>query len=269
MKEETRYDALALAHSTPEQGLGLRTGNLTAFERFYLGIEPFYLPLHRRVRRHLLKISRACAERIDILDVGGRKSHYTIGVPASITVTDLPRETELQKKLNLGISPEIIGANQKRRSNIRKMLYDDMTRSNLPDESFDCVVSVEVLEHVERDDLFVENVRRVLRPGGVFLMTTPNGDAVKNTNPDHKRHYTRGQLLSLLSSRFEEVDVHYAVKGGLFRRKGLRSWSLKHPLRTLLSMMSNAINSLQSSPDRMKYAEKSTHHLIAIARKPY
>jgi SAM-dependent methyltransferase len=240
---------------------------MTSFELLYLALEPFLAPLHKRVRRHLLKISSGFAEKAEILDVGGRKSHYTIGVPALITVTDLPRETDIQKELNLGISNEIIEATLRRRSNIRGMLYDDMTRSNLSEESFDGVVAVEVLEHVERDDLFVENVSRVLRPGGVFLMTTPNGDAVKNTNPDHKRHYTRAQLHALLSAHFAEVDVHYAIKGGYFRARGLRPWSVRRPVQTIMSMMGNVVNSLQSAPDRLRYSMESTRHLIAIARK--
>ena len=70
--------------------------------------------------------------------MGGRKSHYTIGIPAQITISDLPRETDIQKRLNLGITQDIIEQTLKRRSNVREMLFDDMTQSKLPDEPFDC-----------------------------------------------------------------------------------------------------------------------------------
>jgi SAM-dependent methyltransferase len=237
------------------------------FELVYLSLEPFLGPLSRKVRKQLLEITKEFPSRPHILDVGGRKSHYTIGVPAGITVTDLPRETEIQHSLNLGINEEVIERVRARRSNIYNVLYDDMTRSGLPDRHFDCVVAVEVLEHVEQDALFVEQVGRVLKPGGVFLMTTPNGDSVKNTNPDHKRHYTRMQLHSLLSSQFEYVEVVYAVKGGYFRKLGLRSWSPKHPVRTILSMTGNFINMIESSPESVKEDMRSTRHLFAMARK--
>ena len=82
------------------------------------------------------------------------------------------------------------------------------------------MVSVEVLEHVEEDDLFVKEVSRVLKPGGVFIMTTPNGDWVENKNPDHKRHYKRNQLDTLLNKYFEDVSVEYAIVGGKFRKSG-------------------------------------------------
>ena len=171
---------------------------MTAFEIGYLLAETFLPPLHQKVRRQLIKNALSHSKPPDLLDIGGRKSHYTIGVPALITITDLPKRSDLQKKLNLGINEEIIEQIKRRRSNVHKILFDDMTRSSLPDSSFDCVVAVEVLEHVEEDEVLVQQVSRVLRVGGMFLTTTPNGDYVINTNPDHKRHYTRSQLEDLL-----------------------------------------------------------------------
>jgi 2-polyprenyl-6-hydroxyphenyl methylase/3-demethylubiquinone-9 3-methyltransferase len=44
----------------------------------------------------------------------------------------------------------------------------------LPDASVDCVVCVDVLEHVHSLDQVLDEIRRVLRPGGVFLFDTIN-----------------------------------------------------------------------------------------------
>jgi len=240
---------------------------MKAFELMYLCAEPFLPPLHRKVRKRLSAVAKSRPAELDILDVGGRKSHYTIGVPGQITITDLPRESETQKELNLGLTPEIVDENQTRRSNVRRVLYDDMTKSKLPSESFDLVVAVEVLEHVEEDDKFVCEVHRVLKPGGLFLMTTPNGDSVKNTNPDHKRHYRREELRGLLDHCFGKVEVEYAIRGGKFRTLGLRSWSPRRPIQTALSMLGNTINSLQSARPTIKHQAIGTRHLIATALK--
>ena len=44
----------------------------------------------------------------------------------------------------------------------------------LPDASVDLAYSVEVLEHLEDQFAFLREVQRVLRPGGRFVVTTPN-----------------------------------------------------------------------------------------------
>ena len=245
---------------------------LTRFERLYLCLEPFFPPIYGAVREKLKALVRSRSALHDgasprILDVGGRKSHYTIGVRGLITVSDLPRETDLQKQLNLGANDATMAQTRARRSNIEDLIYDDMTESRLSDEEFDIVVSVEVLEHVERDGRFLDEVARVLKPGGVFLMTTPNGDFVRNTNPDHKRHYHRDQLLKLLSDRFSEARVDYAIVGGRSRRMGLRPWSPRRPLVTVGSMGANLVNRWLSRRPAVSGQSQGSYHLIAVAQK--
>ncbi|REJ79549.1 MAG: class I SAM-dependent methyltransferase [Acidobacteria bacterium] len=219
------------------------------------------------VRKSLKSELRDRESPVSILDVGGRKSPYTIGIPAAITIIDLPRESEVQNDLNLGITDAISESIKTRRSNIEAVLFGDMTKSDLPSESFDVVVSVEVLEHVEEDDKFVSEISRVLKPGGRFIMTTPNGDFVENRNPDHKRHYKRSQLMEVLRSHFEEVRVEYAIAGGYYRRIGLKSWSIKKPIQTSLSAFGNIVNTFESSRKGIEQQATGTHHLFATATK--
>ena len=44
------------------------------------------------------------------------------------------------------------------------------------DNSFDVVVSVEVMEHVEDLDAYLSNISRLVKPGGYFVWTTPCGN---------------------------------------------------------------------------------------------
>ncbi len=51
----------------------------------------------------------------------------------------------------------------------------DLNRSiPLPDESVDCVVSIEVAEHIEHHAQFLRELVRVTRKGGTIILTTPN-----------------------------------------------------------------------------------------------
>lgn len=46
--------------------------------------------------------------------------------------------------------------------------------SPFPDESFDLVLASDVIEHVADPDAFIAGCRRVLRPGGLLFLATPN-----------------------------------------------------------------------------------------------
>ena len=52
-----------------------------------------------------------------------------------------------------------------------------------PDAAFDVVVMSEVIEHLVRPELAVWEIARVLRPGGVFVMTTNNASEVPLRSP--------------------------------------------------------------------------------------
>jgi SAM-dependent methyltransferase len=241
---------------------------MTYFELTYLMLERLLPPLHRKVRIRLNQLVAQCPVTPAVLDVGGRKSHYTIGLPARITVSDLPRESIVQHQLNLGINDSIASQTLRRRSNVSGFVYDDLTRSKLPENSFDIIVAVEVLEHVEQDSLFLENVGHLLKSGGWFLMTTPNGDSVPIPhNVDHKRHYRRAQLAKLLSEHLHQVSVSYCVRASRFRSCGLKSWSIRHPIVTALSMAGNIVNAFESADGAVSQQHEGTRHLLAIARK--
>jgi ubiquinone/menaquinone biosynthesis C-methylase UbiE len=75
------------------------------------------------------------------------------------------------------------------------------------DESFDSVISFQVIEHIRDDRMFLQEISRVLRPGGVALLTTPNIKMSLSRNPWHIREYTPQQLAELASPYFSKVEM--------------------------------------------------------------
>lgn len=74
------------------------------------------------------------------------------------------------------------------------------------DESFDYVISFQVIEHIKRDKAFVEEVSRVLKKGGKFIVSTPNKPMSITRNPWHVREYSKEEFTTLLSSQFSDIE---------------------------------------------------------------
>ena len=94
------------------------------------------------------------------------------------------------------------------------------------DASFDAVVAGELLEHVRDPAAVVDEVRRVLRPGGTFVGSVPNAFRFQSRllflagrhpedDPTHLHMYSPQELRRLLS-RFGRVELQFV--GGRYRR---------------------------------------------------
>ena len=79
-------------------------------------------------------------------------------------------------------------------------------------ESFDYVISFQVIEHIQRDAEFVKEVMRVLRKGSKFIVSTPNAPMSLTRNPWHIREYTSSELHNLLAKDFSNIEA-FGVNG--------------------------------------------------------
>jgi len=77
----------------------------------------------------------------------------------------------------------------------------------LADNSFDFVISFQVIEHIRNDDLFMREIHRVLKPGGKALLTTPNIKLSLSRNPWHIREYTSDGLKALAGKYFQKIEM--------------------------------------------------------------
>ncbi|MFZ1808163.1 MAG: class I SAM-dependent methyltransferase [Cyclobacteriaceae bacterium] len=77
----------------------------------------------------------------------------------------------------------------------------------LESNSFDTVISFQVIEHIQDDGFFLKEINRVLRPGGKAYLTTPNRVMSLTRNPWHIREYTSEELLSLAQEHFTEASM--------------------------------------------------------------
>ena len=87
------------------------------------------------------------------------------------------------------------------------LVQGDVRELPFEDSSFDVVVCFEVIEHIERQDDALDELRRVLRDGGSLLISSPNRDVYTPGNPHHVHEYVPAELEAALRSRFENVAL--------------------------------------------------------------
>ena len=88
----------------------------------------------------------------------------------------------------------------------------DAQRLGFRDESFDVVTCFEVVEHVPRPRVLLADLRRVLKPNGTLLLSTPNRKLrllppQRPWNPEHLREYRLTSLQRFLRSCFPSYRV--------------------------------------------------------------
>jgi SAM-dependent methyltransferase len=90
-------------------------------------------------------------------------------------------------------------------------LQGDARDLPLGNASVDAVVSFETLEHFFEHARFIAEIRRVLRPSGRLILSSPERDVYSPpgsaANPYHVHELSRGELEALLRSTFPHLHV--------------------------------------------------------------
>jgi len=73
--------------------------------------------------------------------------------------------------------------------------------------TYDFVVMIDVIEHIEDDVAALKNVKRILKPKGFLLCSTPNRLARYRKSDNHIREYSPDQFKALLGKVFGVVDL--------------------------------------------------------------
>jgi SAM-dependent methyltransferase len=127
-----------------------------------------------------------------------------------------------ERVVGVDVSPAAIADAHRRFPDLDYRVVDGM---QLPfdNETFDLVVSMQVIEHIVDQATYLGEIVRVLKRGGVAVFATPNAavrldPGMKPWNTTHFHEFTAAELQQLLNPRFAAVTVQ-----GLFAKEPLYS----------------------------------------------
>jgi SAM-dependent methyltransferase len=108
----------------------------------------------------------------------------------------------------LDLSEQALESARDRTAGRATLVRGDLQQMPFEDDSFGLVVCFEAIEHVEEPGTALDELRRVLAPGGVLLISSPNRGVYPDGNPFHLNEYSSEELEDALRARFAHVDVY-------------------------------------------------------------
>lgn len=170
---------------------------------------------------------------MDILDIGcgdGRTTYeLSKHVKSVIGIDSVKRAIDFARLLG-------------KRKNVKYYVkgIDDLTF--FKNNQFDVVTCLEVIEHFNPQKIphFLEDITRILKPNGLFIISTINGDRRTNPNPHHYEEYTIDRLKEIVNPYFNIESVvgvllayplkRYSVLRNIIPFKSLFEWQIRNGL---------------------------------------
>jgi SAM-dependent methyltransferase len=148
---------------------------------------------------HLARYWWACslASGRSVLDAG-------CGVGYGSAMLARAGATEL---VGVDVSTKAIEAASQRAPENTSFVAGDIHALPFDDDRFDLAVCFEVIEHVDRQDEVIAELARILAPGGVVAISSPNRDVYPPGNPHHFHEYVPDELREALAAHFVHVEL--------------------------------------------------------------
>ncbi len=122
----------------------------------------------------------------------------------------------------------------KKQTTRRKMHIDfsvqDVCATSFPEGTFDAVVSNEVIEHLTEPERMLSEIKRVLRPGGAAVLSTPIRVTKEPLDPYHANEWFREDFRDVVESIFPST-TNYRVSHPIALTD---IWYRSRALKTLL-----------------------------------
>ncbi|SEK02145.1 rhamnan synthesis F family protein [Paraburkholderia diazotrophica] len=169
-------------------------------ERFLPELMPGEIALEHQHRYH---IAAVLARGLDVLDVASGEGY------GSSLLADVAKSV-----VGVDIDEDAIGFASRKYCAAPNLRFAAGACSALPlqDASVDLVVSFETIEHHDEHEAMLAEIKRVLRPGGMLIISSPDkheySDAPNYRNPYHVAELYRDEFEALLGRWFRSYRLY-------------------------------------------------------------
>lgn len=192
---------------------------------------------------------------------------------------DLYRQWPDAEATGIDLSPEALRFSRERGH--QRLVGADLTRLPFRSNSFDVVSALDVIEHVPDDKRAVDEIDRVLSPGGILVASVPAYQFLWGPHDEalhHQRRYHGRQFQELLNSAGLHVEKQTHLLSALFPVAAAARIATRHRkynsseagLPKVPSLINNALIGVQAA--ELEIARRASLpfglSLLAVARKP-
>ena len=114
---------------------------------------------------------------------------------------------DIGEAVGMDSAPEAIAYARSR--GVERLVRGSITAPPFAEQSFDCVLALDVIEHVDDDMGILTSLYRVIKPGGHLIITVPAFDALWSEHDEinhHKRRYRAPHLRMLIQEAGFDVE---------------------------------------------------------------
>ncbi|MBW4440329.1 MAG: methyltransferase domain-containing protein [Plectolyngbya sp. WJT66-NPBG17] len=137
-----------------------------------------------------------------------------------------------------------------------KFLVGSCSAIPITDASIDVVVSFETIEHHDQHEEMMQEIKRVLKPDGILILSSPNrlvySDEPKQANPFHVKELYYEELVDLLKRYFQQMRLYG-------QKLAVSSWMMSiessqvETIKAYSGDVSNIVNSVDALPAPMYF----------------
>lgn len=89
-----------------------------------------------------------------------------------------------------------------------KLTHGNVSHLDYPDETFDIVISSDVIEHIIDSNKMLEEIKRVAKPNAVIIIGTPIRRTRPPIDPHHVEEFFKEDFVALMSHHFKDCVLH-------------------------------------------------------------